>query len=63
LTIGCFCYRSHLLLVAGGIGITPLHSILEEIEARTSAGNAVGQLQRVTLVWCVRQKSMVRWCW
>eukprot|EP00911_Craspedida_sp_UC1_P001887 UC1_evm2s1448 len=48
-----------LLLVAGGIGITPLHSILSELEQRTARGLRVGKLQKVTLVWAVRSRALV----
>eukprot|EP00055_Hartaetosiga_balthica_P005449 m.15995 g.15995 ORF g.15995 m.15995 type:complete len:794 (-) comp4555_c0_seq1:259-2640(-) len=47
-----------LLLVAGGIGITPMVSIISEIFLRASSGQSVGNLQRVKLVWAARSRDV-----
>eukprot|EP00043_Microstomoeca_roanoka_P001253 m.31779 g.31779 ORF g.31779 m.31779 type:complete len:810 (-) comp10719_c0_seq1:453-2882(-) len=48
-----------IVLVAGGIGVTPLHSILMEIYHRAQDGRSVGSVQHVCLVWAVRQAEML----
>lgn len=47
---------SHLLLVAGGIGINPLYSILQEA-LQTSDANAVPGLQRISLLYSAARPS------
>ncbi|EGD72680.1 hypothetical protein PTSG_12170 [Salpingoeca rosetta] len=49
----------NLILVAGGIGVTPMHSILMEIYNRARAGMDVGRIKTVTLVWAVRQAELL----
>jgi hypothetical protein len=56
-----FSRRNNLLLIAGGIGITPLMSIYSEIAARkrnTQKFGDVGTLNHVHLVWIVRDASI-----
>lgn len=53
--------RSNLLLIAGGIGITPLLSIFAEVAARKrnpALYGDVGNLNHVQLVWIVRDASI-----
>eukprot|EP00042_Codosiga_hollandica_P050205 m.595124 g.595124 ORF g.595124 m.595124 type:complete len:901 (-) comp58040_c0_seq5:139-2841(-) len=50
-------YYTHahtLVMVAGGIGITPLHSIISELSSRKSAGLSIGNIQAVHLIWATR---------
>lgn len=54
-----FQEAKHLLLIAGGIGITPLHSILMEIYTRSRNGKSSGCIESVTLVWAVREASLL----
>lgn len=51
-----------LLSAAGGIGITPFHSIICDLHARALAPGAVGTagaVKRVHLVWTVRDASLL----
>jgi ferredoxin-NADP reductase len=49
----------HLVLVAGGIGITPIQSVLAELVARKSAGESrCGKIQSVQLVWTARDTAI-----
>jgi predicted ferric reductase len=52
-----------VLLVAGGIGITPLHSIFVDLYARACAaiagrGAGIGRIRRVQLVWCSKEPAI-----
>lgn len=49
----------HLLLVAGGIGVTPLHSILMEVYNRLRTNQGVGNIKSVKLVWAVREAELL----
>ena len=51
---------SHVVLVAGGIGITPCHSIFESIIniASTIDDNIERQVPNVDLIWIARDKEM-----
>jgi ferredoxin-NADP reductase len=53
---GHFEYTSYesLLLFAGGIGITPMIAIFTHLRARAEAGEDVGRLKNVVLVWMSR---------
>lgn len=51
-------FLRHVVLIAGGIGITPMHSILSEIYARAAAGRAIGRIQKVILVWAAREPAL-----
>ena len=44
--------RERLVLVAGGIGVTPMHAVLEELLIGGVPEGA--PLRRVTLVWSAR---------
>lgn len=48
-----FAECEHLVLVCGGIGVTPMHSTLSDIVNRIEAGESLGRLQQVDLV-CYR---------
>jgi len=52
-----FTHQPCLLLFAGGIGITPMHSIFREICLRIQAGDQVGALRKVVIVWSSRENS------
>ena len=61
-----FNYKEHssILLVGGGIGITPLHSILRSLvllhgSSSSKATGIPGILRRVRLVWGVRDIEMI----
>ncbi|EDQ89066.1 uncharacterized protein MONBRDRAFT_37160 [Monosiga brevicollis MX1] len=49
---------SNLLLVAGGIGITPIYAILSELSELYNSGEGLGKIRKVTLVWCMRQPAL-----
>lgn len=58
-----FRFQQHtsILLIGGGIGITPLHSILRTIVLLASSSEGMGQnnhLLFVRLVWSVREKAL-----
>ena len=60
---GHYHERSTLLLVAGGIGLTPFHSLLLDLAARARRPDeygALGAVRRVHLVWVVRDLHIVR---
>eukprot|EP00056_Hartaetosiga_gracilis_P014109 m.239742 g.239742 ORF g.239742 m.239742 type:complete len:800 (-) comp14013_c0_seq1:142-2541(-) len=48
----------NLLLIAGGIGITPMYSIISEIFLRASANQDVGNIKKVKLVWVARNREV-----
>ena len=55
----------HLVLVAGGIGFTPMHSILAELALRLGDGSIVaakscGKIKAVRLVWVARSEALFR---
>lgn len=50
---GSFDCRT-LVFVAGGIGITPFHSIITELAHRLERGSDVGKIAKVVLVWSCR---------
>ena len=59
-----FAFRHHtkILLLAGGIGVTPLHSILRTLVLLSLSPEGLGKdcaLQSVRLVWSVRDRSLV----
>lgn len=47
-----------VILVAGGIGITPLHGVLRFLHQLAVAN--FGPARRVHLVWCVREPALLR---
>ncbi len=48
-----------VLLISGGIGITPIQAMFNELLMQASAGRP---LRRLALVWAVRDRHMVdRW--
>ena len=51
---------SHILLVAGGIGITPLHSMLRTavLLLQQSQEGRLGRLQCIRLVWSAKEIGM-----
>jgi predicted ferric reductase len=60
---GGYHERSTLLVVAGGIGLTPFHSLLLDLAARARRPREYGELgavRKVHLVWVVRDLSIVR---
>ena len=53
----------HLVLVCGGIGVTPMHSILSELALRLNdrsiaAAKSCGKIQTVRLVWVARSEAL-----
>lgn len=59
-----FAFRQHtkILLMAGGIGITPLHSILRTLLLLSLSPEGLGNdccLKAVRLVWSVRDRSQI----
>jgi len=50
----------HILLVGGGIGVTPLTSTLEVIKQKSLQGR-MPQLKMVELVWVVRSVEQLSW--
>ncbi len=48
-----------VLLAAGGIGITPMLSMAEEILHQDKAGTPLGCVRQVTLVWCARERELL----
>ena len=63
LSYGAFAAR-HVVLVGGGIGATPLISILEQLMHNGAARAAPCGVvcDRVTLVWVVRDVAEFAWC-
>ncbi|CAM9432675.1 unnamed protein product [Chrysoparadoxa australica] len=51
-----------LVLVGGGVGVTPLMSIAGDLleKCQASAGNPCGTLKRVLLIWVVRDQGDLR---
>lgn len=47
-----------LVLVAGGIGVTPMHSLLSDLHRRVVAGHDIGRIQRVHLIWSSRSDDL-----
>ena len=60
LTLRCRAHdpssRECLVLVAGGIGVTPMHSVLEELQLGGVPDGA--PLRRVVLVWAARSSKI-----
>jgi len=70
--MGRYYESTSLLLVAGGIGVTPFHAVLEDLLLRATAGGSgeaafsggggpaspLGALRRVRLVWVVREPRL-----
>jgi len=55
--------RSTVILVAGGIGVTPMVSILSEIAARKKSPElygSIGAIQQVHFIWVVTSRDIVR---
>eukprot|EP00049_Salpingoeca_infusionum_P012255 m.221916 g.221916 ORF g.221916 m.221916 type:complete len:800 (-) comp15134_c0_seq9:3616-6015(-) len=48
----------HVMLVAGGIGVTPMMSIACEIALRAQAHQSNGDITDVTIVWAVRDPAL-----
>jgi ferredoxin-NADP reductase len=56
---GHYYERETLLLVAGGIGFTPFHSLLLDLQERALSGaGAIGKVARVVVVWVVREPAV-----
>jgi len=51
----------NVMLVAGGIGITPFVSILKSIRYRLEAGKGK-KIERVSLYWISRDRNCFEWC-
>lgn len=59
---GHYAQRRCVVLVAGGIGITPMHSILSDLHARAvdpETYGPPGAVTRVHLVWTVREAAVI----
>lgn len=59
---GLYYERSTLLMICGGIGITPMHSLIRDLSARALRPDSYGKLgniKKVRLVWVVRDMSMI----
>jgi len=57
---GHFTDYERLVLVAGGIGITPLHCVLMQIHAISKENPQLcGQLKHVDMVWVVRSPEVI----
>lgn len=48
----------HLILVAGGIGITPIVSLLGEILHQQTLGKLLS-VNKIHLIWCVRNNDLI----
>lgn len=57
----CAGEHSVLLMMAGGIGITPLMSVLANTYAAARAGLSVGHLRHVILIWVVKAPLNLLW--
>jgi len=51
-------HYEHVVLVAGGIGITPCHAVLRDLVHQYQAKALPPQLRSVTLVWAVRSPQL-----
>mmetsp|Transcript_104817 Transcript_104817/g.302388 ORF Transcript_104817/g.302388 Transcript_104817/m.302388 type:complete len:552 (+) Transcript_104817:98-1753(+) len=54
-------HYDQIVLVAGGIGITPCHALLRDLVQKHKAGpgsSALSQLRSVTLIWTARYPSL-----
>ena len=50
-----------VILVGGGIGVTPFASILKSIRYRLEAGTGLGRLEKVYFFWTSRDQSAFEW--
>ena len=48
----------HLVLVAGGIGITPCNAIFRDLQLKQAAGVMPDRLKSVTLIWVARSSAL-----
>ena len=48
-----------VLFAAGGIGITPMLSMAQELLHNDKAGTPLGAVRHVTLVWCAREETLL----
>lgn len=59
---GHYASRRCVVLVAGGIGVTPMHAIMADLHARAcnpDVYGAPGAVTRVHLVWTVREAALI----
>jgi len=59
---GHYYERDTVVLVAGGIGVTPMHAILGDLHARATAPaqyGPLGAVKRVHFVWVVRETALL----
>jgi predicted ferric reductase len=59
---GLYYERSTLLMVCGGIGITPMHSLIKDLSTRALRPESYGKLgniKKVRLIWVVRDMSLI----
>lgn len=59
---GHYASRRCVVLVAGGIGVTPMHAIMADLHARAcdpDVRGAPGAVTRVHLVWTVREAALI----
>lgn len=54
-------HHDHVVLVAGGIGITPMLALISQLVAGDAGGNALSPLSAVTLYWICRDDALIRY--
>lgn len=53
-----FWSYTHVVAVAGGVGITPMIAIVADIARRAALGLDVGHVRRVHLIWVLREPAL-----
>jgi predicted ferric reductase len=50
-----------ILLLAGGVGVTPMAAILDDLYEKCKGGNKPHRLEHVTFCWSVQSKDTIAW--